>query len=213
MLLHQPLGDRDAPGSLFRSPAGQCRSLSFNGHVGDDLRRLPSSRGRHPPGPGHRPQLLERLAGPALAQRAPGNGPDFSYFARASGNDMRPCTPAAAQPSASLPSGAEAAVRLRRLQLVVHGLAELVAVLPARLAEEALERRTAVVADQVLGQQLGSVLHQPEHEGVVHGHLPLDPGLKRQHEGPDQPFQLLDSVLNTPIALGLISRRSLRKGL
>ena len=48
---------------------------------------------------------------------------------------------------------------------------------------------------------------------MVHRHLPLDPGLKRQHEGPDQPLQLLDNVLDTPIALGLVGRRSLGEGL
>ena len=48
---------------------------------------------------------------------------------------------------------------------------------------------------------------------MVHRHLPLDPGLQRQHEGPDQPLQLLDNVLDTPAALGLVGRRGLGEGL
>eukprot|EP00969_Alexandrium_andersonii_P356018 15445677-Alexandrium_andersonii.AAC.1 len=62
---------------------------------------------------------------------------------------------------------------------------------------------------QVLRQQLAGVFHQPEHRRVAHRHLPLAPRLKHQHEGADQPFELLDGVFHGAIGLRLMGRRGL----
>eukprot|EP00969_Alexandrium_andersonii_P271080 11981077-Alexandrium_andersonii.AAC.1 len=57
----------------------------------------------------------------------------------------------------------------------MHEFPKLVPVLTGGLPKKALEARTAVVARQVLGQQLAGVLNEPEHRRVIHWHLPLDP--------------------------------------
>eukprot|EP00969_Alexandrium_andersonii_P181332 8012163-Alexandrium_andersonii.AAC.1 len=46
------------------------------------------------------------------------------------------------------------------------------------LAEKALEARAAIVARQVLRQQLAGTLDEPEHCRGAHKHLPLCPRLK-----------------------------------
>eukprot|EP00969_Alexandrium_andersonii_P230105 10162461-Alexandrium_andersonii.AAC.1 len=56
-----------------------------------------------------------------------------------------------------------------------HLLAELVAVVAARLAEKPLERCPAVVAHEVLCEELPGVLGKPEHDWVVHWDIPLVP--------------------------------------
>eukprot|EP00969_Alexandrium_andersonii_P073950 3261938-Alexandrium_andersonii.AAC.1 len=63
---------------------------------------------------------------------------------------MRGRPPAASEPSTRLPARVEATAHVVRPRAVVHMLAELVAVAPARLAEEPLECPTAVVAMRCL---------------------------------------------------------------
>eukprot|EP00969_Alexandrium_andersonii_P050256 2205574-Alexandrium_andersonii.AAC.1 len=79
---------------------------------------------------------------------------------------MRTGTPLAAQPDATLPAGIQAVFRFRRPHPVVHQLSKFVTVLTAWLAEEALVGGPAVVAHQVLREQLPRMLHQPEHDGM-----------------------------------------------
>eukprot|EP00969_Alexandrium_andersonii_P104803 4624163-Alexandrium_andersonii.AAC.1 len=57
------------------------------------------------------------------------------------------------------------------------------------------------------------MLDEPEHNQMIHRHLPLDPRLERQHEGADQPFELLDGFLQRAIGLWLVRRRRLRRSL
>eukprot|EP00969_Alexandrium_andersonii_P149561 6613420-Alexandrium_andersonii.AAC.1 len=66
----------------------------------------------------------------------------------AHGDDVSSRTPTAPQPDSGLPPGAEAAAHVRRPDAVEHALAELVAVVAARLAQQPLERRTPVVSDE-----------------------------------------------------------------
>eukprot|EP00969_Alexandrium_andersonii_P062885 2769689-Alexandrium_andersonii.AAC.1 len=61
---------------------------------------------------------------------------------------MRRGSPAAPEPSTRLPTRVQAAVHTARPHAVVRLLAELVAVAPARLAAESLERRPAVMAHE-----------------------------------------------------------------
>eukprot|EP00969_Alexandrium_andersonii_P353378 15439753-Alexandrium_andersonii.AAC.1 len=69
----------------------------------------------------------------------------------------------------------------------MHELPELVPIRSGGLAEKALEARTAVMARRVLRQQLAGMLDEPEHRRAIRSRLPLDPRLKRQHQGADQP--------------------------
>eukprot|EP00969_Alexandrium_andersonii_P253687 11212415-Alexandrium_andersonii.AAC.1 len=61
-----------------------------------------------------------------------------------------------------------------------HAFAELVAVVTARLAHQPVERRTPVMPDEVLREELPHVLHQPEHRGGD----PLGPPLGSVPGGP-----------------------------
>eukprot|EP00969_Alexandrium_andersonii_P358729 15451635-Alexandrium_andersonii.AAC.1 len=87
---------------------------------------------------------------------------------------MRRSPPAAPQPGARLPPRVQAPVRIAQPHAVVRLLAELVAVAPAELAEEPLERRPTVVAHEVLRDQLSGMLRQPEHDRMARRNPPLD---------------------------------------
>eukprot|EP00969_Alexandrium_andersonii_P323829 14308250-Alexandrium_andersonii.AAC.1 len=72
---------------------------------------------------------------------------------------MRRNPPAAPEPSAHLPTRAQAPAHVARPHAVMRLLAELVAIAPAGLAEEPLECRPAVVAHEVLREELAGMLH------------------------------------------------------
>eukprot|EP00969_Alexandrium_andersonii_P295550 13064491-Alexandrium_andersonii.AAC.1 len=74
----------------------------------------------------------------------------------------------------------------------------------ARLAHQPLERRTPVTSDEVLREELPRMLRQPERDGVSHWDLPLDPPLKGEHQGADQPLELPHGVLDGAIGLRLV---------
>eukprot|EP00969_Alexandrium_andersonii_P213651 9434835-Alexandrium_andersonii.AAC.1 len=67
---------------------------------------------------------------------------------------MRGCPPAASKASARPPAWVKAPAHVVRPRAVAHLLAELVAVAPARLAEESLQRRAAIMAHGVLREEL-----------------------------------------------------------
>eukprot|EP00969_Alexandrium_andersonii_P284447 12575124-Alexandrium_andersonii.AAC.1 len=77
---------------------------------------------------------------------------------------MRRSRPAAPEPSARPPTRVQAPAHVARPRAVARVLAELVAVAPAGLAEEPLECRPAVVAHEVLREELAGMLHQPAHD-------------------------------------------------
>eukprot|EP00969_Alexandrium_andersonii_P247468 10935573-Alexandrium_andersonii.AAC.1 len=58
----------------------------------------------------------------------------------------------------------------------------LIPIVPTGLSEQPLERGSAILANQVLGEELPGMLYQPEHSRVVHWDLPLDSLLERQHQ-------------------------------
>eukprot|EP00969_Alexandrium_andersonii_P080040 3528058-Alexandrium_andersonii.AAC.1 len=64
-----------------------------------------------------------------------------------------------------LAPGVEAAVHVQRSHPIENALAELVAVVTARLAHRPLERGTPVITDEILGEKLPRMLRQPEHCG------------------------------------------------
>ena len=57
----------------------------------------------------------------------------------------------------------------------MHPLAELEALVAAGLAEESRVRGLPVVPNAVIGHELGGMLNAPQHDGVAHGDLALDP--------------------------------------
>ena len=92
-------------------------------------------------------------------------------------------------------------------------LAELEALVLALLAGEPGVGSLAIVPDEVLRDELGGVLHEPEQDRVVDGDLALDPALEGQQEGANHALDLLDPVLDHPVALRLVGRGGLRHGL
>eukprot|EP00969_Alexandrium_andersonii_P053613 2358570-Alexandrium_andersonii.AAC.1 len=126
---------------------------------------------------------------------------------------MRRSPPVAPQPRACLPPRVQAPAHVARPHAVPHLLAELVTVAPAGLAKEPLEICPAVVAREVLREELSGMLHQPEHGRMVYRDLPLDPLLKRQHRGADQPRELPRRVLDGTVGLRFVRGRRPEHGL
>eukprot|EP00969_Alexandrium_andersonii_P043680 1915282-Alexandrium_andersonii.AAC.1 len=85
---------------------------------------------------------------PSLAERAAHHGMRLTHLARARNDDVSSRAQTTPQPDSGPPPGVEAAVYVRRPNAVECALAELVAVITARLAPRPLERRTPVMSDE-----------------------------------------------------------------
>eukprot|EP00975_Prorocentrum_lima_P030607 6420491-Prorocentrum_lima.AAC.1 len=131
----------------------------------DDLRCYARRSGLAPPHPRDRRELLQSLSGPALTEGAARDCTHLAHLVGAHRDDVSRRTPTAPQPDPGLPPGVEAAVHVRRSHAKEHALAELVAVVAARLAHQPLERGTPVMPDEVLGEELPRMLYKPEHCG------------------------------------------------
>eukprot|EP00969_Alexandrium_andersonii_P264554 11692961-Alexandrium_andersonii.AAC.1 len=79
---------------------------------------------------------------------------------------MRGRSPAAPQPRARFPPRVQAPAHVARPHTVMHLLAEIVPVVPAGFSEKPLKRSPAVVANEVLGEELPGMLYEPEHYRV-----------------------------------------------
>eukprot|EP00969_Alexandrium_andersonii_P156499 6918879-Alexandrium_andersonii.AAC.1 len=135
------------------------------GNLGDDLRLDARGHRPAPPRPRDRRELLQGFAQPSLAEGAARHGSHLAHLAGTQCDDARSRTPTALQSDSGLPPGVEAAVHARRPNAVKHALAELVAVVAVQLAHQPFERRTPVMPDKVLREELPRMLHQPEHGG------------------------------------------------
>eukprot|EP00969_Alexandrium_andersonii_P154275 6819987-Alexandrium_andersonii.AAC.2 len=125
---------------------------------------------------------------------------------------MRCSPPAAPVPRACLPPRVQAPAHVVRPRAVMHLLTELVAIAPTGLTKKPLERCPAVVAHEVLREELSGTLRQPEHD-VVYRDLPLGPLLERQHPSANQPLELPRRLLGGTVGLRLVRGRRLEHSL
>eukprot|EP00969_Alexandrium_andersonii_P359950 15454320-Alexandrium_andersonii.AAC.1 len=145
MLLQHGLDNVRPPGGLGSSRSRRRGSNLLRGRWGN-VRADVRTHGLSAPHPRDRHRALQTLARPTVTEWSTSNGSHLTDFARADRHDVRGRAPAVPQPHTHTvaPPGAEASVHIARTGTEEHLLAELIAVVVARLAEKPPKRCPAI---------------------------------------------------------------------